>query len=263
MTANICPECGQPIASDDINLKEGVALCRACGKLSRLADIADQPSVDAAELTTPPRGCSYQEQIGGGLVVRASHRSIGAAAATLGLCLFWNGIVSVFVLVAIAGLYTNMVGPLPKWFPVPGSGKNGGLGPGMPLGETLFLCIFLTPFVLVGSGLLLAFFTYLLGRTELVVAGDTGRVRTGFGPLNWTRRFDVARVTRVAIGQTAYTQNNQTKPLIVIDADRTIKFGSMLTDARRAWMLGILRRRLSPAGRGSRRAGAPVPLAHR
>jgi hypothetical protein len=262
MSMNICPECGQPIASDDINLKEGVALCRACGKLSRLADIADQPSVDAAELTTPPPGCSYQEQLGGGLVVRASHRSIGAAIGTLAICLFWNGIVSVFVLFAIAGLYTHLVGPLPKWFPVPSSGKNGSLGPGIPLGETIFLCIFLMPFVLVGSGLVLAFFTYLLGRTELVVTGDTGRIRTGIGPLNWTRRFDVSRVTRVAIGQTAYTQNNQSKPLIVIDADRTIKFGSMLSEVRRAWMLSVLRLRLFPAAQRGRTGGS-LPLSHR
>jgi hypothetical protein len=72
----------------------------------------------------------------------------------------------------------------------------------------------------------------------------------------------VSRVTRVAIGQTSYMQNNQRKPLIVIDADRTIKFGSMLSEVRRAWMLSVLRLRLFPAAQRGRTGGS-LPLSHR
>ena len=241
MVTNTCPACGQPIATNDINMNEGVGLCRSCGKLSRLGEIAVQPEIDAKALATPPAGCSCDEQIGGDLVVRASLRSPGAAVGTLAVCLFWNGIVSVFVLIAIAGLYTNLVGPLPRWFPAPTSnGKNGSLGPNMPLGMTLFLCVFLIPFVVIGLGMFLAFLMCLVGRIEVVVTGTDGRVRTGFGPFNWTRRFDPSRVKRVVIAQTSYEQNGQRKPLIQIEADRTIKFGSLLPDERRAWMLGVL-----------------------
>ena len=38
--------------------------------------------------------------------------------------------------------------------------------------------------------------------------------------------------------------NNQTRPLILLEADRTLKFGSMLPDERRAWMMGVLRHHL-------------------
>ena len=241
MVANACPLCGKPIAADDINIKEGVGLCRSCGKLSRLADIADQPAVDAKTLATPPEGCSYFQSIGGEVVVRASCRSLGAAVATLAICLFWNGIVSVFVLVAISGLYSHFIGPVPSWFPAPTeSGQHGRNATGMPLGTTLFLCVFLIPFVLVGSAMILAFFMCLIGRVETNVTGSDGRVRTGFGPFNWTRRFDASKVSRVSTGQTSYETNGQRKQLIQIDADRTVKFGSGLPDQRRNWMLGIL-----------------------
>ena len=238
MTTNRCPACAQSIATDDINVKDGVAHCRSCGKLSRLADLIDQPSVDPKVLETPPAGCSYDQAIDGGAVVRASLRSPGVAVGLLAFCLFWNGIVSTFLLTAIGGLYTNLIGPLPQWFPVwMNSGKRGQLGPNMHLGETLFLCIFLIPFVVVGLGMFLAFLIRVIGRVEMIILGNEGKVRTGFGPFNWTCRFDASQVKRVTVGRTSYEQNGQFKPLISIEADRTVKFGSMLPDDRRAWML--------------------------
>jgi hypothetical protein len=256
--------CGRPIAADDINIKEGVALCRSCGKLSHLADISEIPAVDANALATPPAGCSYEEPIGGGLVLRASLRSAGTALGALAICLFWNGIVSVFVLVAIGGLYTHFIGALPTWFPVPGSGsKRGNVGPGMPLGETLFLCIFLIPFVAIGSLLFLAFVTSLIGRIEITLAGTDGRVRTGFGPFNWTRRFDPSKVKRVSIGKSSYQQNGQNKPVIEVESDRTVKFGSTLPQERRAWLLGFLQLQLLTRTQGGRTIRGAAPSVRR
>jgi hypothetical protein len=246
MTANVCPACGKTIAIDDINVREGVGLCRACGKLSRLADIADQPVIDPKALAAPPPpGCSIEETFGGGSggggkIIRASLRSPGSAIGAGAICLFWNGIVSIFLLFAIGGLYTNLVGPLPKWFPIPSGGSKGNLSGHMGMGETIFLCIFLTPFVLIGLMFLCAFLACLVGRIEVTLDAAQGRVRTGFGPFNWTRRFDPAQVKRVAGGRTAYQVNDQTKPTIVIEADRTIKFGSTLPDHRREWLLAAL-----------------------
>jgi hypothetical protein len=259
MTANVCPACGKTIAIDDINVPEGVGLCRACGKLSRLADIADQPVIDPKTLASPPPpGCSIEEIFGGGggQILRASLRSPGSAIGALAICLFWNGIVSIFLLFAIGGLYTNLVGPLPKWFPIPGSGGNkGNLGPNMGMGETLFLCIFLIPFVLIGLTFICAFLACLVGRIEVTLDATQGRVRTGFGPFNWTRRFDPAQVKRVAGGRTAYQVNDQNKPTIVIEADRTIKFGSTLPDHRREWLLAALHQLLIAKAK----PGRPTP----
>lgn len=263
MATSVCPNCGQPIPPDDINVKEGVGLCRACGALSRLSDIVNQPPIDPDSLSTPPAGCSYEQQPGGTLVVRASHRALGTALGALALCLFWNGIVFVFVLFAVAGVYTHFVGPLPAGFPIPRSSKDGNLGPDMAWGTTLFLCIFLIPFVMIGLALIGVFLGSLVGRVQVLVSGSDGRVRTGFGPFNYTRRFDPSKVTRVTAGQTSYQVNNENRPLIRLEADRPIKFGSMLPEERRNWMLAMLRLHLILQRKASPAARAMAPLSRR
>lgn len=261
MTPNLCPKCGGAIAVDDINIREGVGLCRSCGKLSRLAEIADAPAIDPKTIDAPPPGCMLEERPGGARLVKASMRSVGTAAGLLFVCLFWNGIVSVFVLIALAGLYTHFIGPLPQWFPAPGSGSgtNGNVGANMPLGMTLFLCVFLIPFVTVGLLIFGSFLTCLMGRVEVLVDGTIGRVRTGFGPFNWTRRFDPTKVKRVSEGFTSYQENGRSKPVIQIEADRTVKLGSLLEEGRRAWMMGVLHLLLVTKGARTGRAS----LSHR
>jgi len=240
MVTNTCPACGQPLAIDDINIKEGVGLCRACGKLSPLSLIAEVPAADPSLLAKPPDGCSFAEPMGGGLIVRASLRSPGTAVAMLAICLFWNGIVSIFVLLAIAGLYTNLIGPLPHWFPGPPGGKSGS-NIGMPLGMAIFLCIFLIPFVTIGLILIGTFLNMVMGRIEVRIESGIGLVRTGFGPFNWTRKFDASKVKRVIDGQTSWESNGRRQQVVQLETeDKTIKFGSMLTERRREWMMGLL-----------------------
>lgn len=183
----------------------------------------------------------------------ASARSVGGAAGLTFVCLFWNGIVSVFVLVAFAGLYTNLIGPLPQWFPAPtgnGSKSGSGSGIGMPLGMAIFLCIFLIPFVTVGLIMIGSWFTCIAGDVRVVLQGATGAVSTGVGPIRWTRRFDASAVKRVGRSQTSWKQNDQSKPVIEIQADRTIKFGSVLSDERREWMIRTVRPLLMVKPRG-------------
>src|SRR4051812_26936777 len=93
---NYCPRCGGPLGAESINLAEGVALCPACGQLSRLSDVAARRRPIAEVLAKPPPGCSI-DQWGQTFVVRASLRSAGAFGGALVVALFWNGIVSVFV----------------------------------------------------------------------------------------------------------------------------------------------------------------------
>lgn len=260
MTQHECPACRATIAVADINIEQGVALCRACGRLSRLTDIVAQSEVaDPSLAADPPPGCRWYQD-GMATVLVATTRSVGGASFILLFSLFWNGIVSIFVLIAAAGLYTNLVGPLPSWFPAPanGQGSSGGGGALMSLGETLFLCIFLTPFILVGVGSFLAVLHCLFGRLEVRLLGDEGQVRNAVGPLSWKRKFNAAEVTRISEGQTPYTQNGRTRPLIVIEADRTIRFGSGLTSRRRNWMMAALHALLlaGPAVGGAGRAAA-------
>ncbi|MBX3405929.1 MAG: hypothetical protein KF869_04105 [Phycisphaeraceae bacterium] len=249
-----CP-CGQDIPIADINVAEGVALCRGCGKLSRLMDLAtpleEAAAIEAAN-AEPPKGCRIDD-FGGQVVLVASARSLTTAGPLLFFAAFWISIVSVFVLIAIAGLWTNFVGPIPTWFPSPfasgGSGGTSSAGQGMPLSMTLFLCVFLIPFVAVGMGVLGAALVAMAGRVEVRLRGPDGAVFTGIGPIGWRRRFDAASVKAVKFVESSVETNGKRQKLIGIETEhKTVKFGSVLTDQRRAWLGGALKTVLMPRG---------------
>jgi hypothetical protein len=240
MSQNFCPVCDAVLEASAINIAEGVALCPACGKLSRLAEVAEHKRPLAETLVQTPRGCSIDNQ-GTEIVVRASLRSTSTFFGALAVCLFWNGIVSVFVLIALAGLYTNLVGPLPVWFPAPDIKET------MPLGMTLFLCIFLIPFVTIGLLMVFAVMLALAGKTEVRLTEQQGVVRTGLGFLVWPRRFDPRQVRSVKYGESRWkTSDSPPQKLVMIEADRTIKFGSQLQEDRRAWLMAVLQVLLLP-----------------
>ena len=233
-----CRQCSREIPAADVNVGEGVAFCRACSRLIRLADIVADAEFGEIDPERPPRGCRLVDD-GDETVVRASARTIGGIAGLMFAAAFWNGILSVFVLVAIGGTLQFVSGSIPSWFPAPGfDSPSGG---DMSLGMLIFLWIFLLPFI--GVGLLLAgsFLTILLGRVEVRVRLDRGAVLTGFGPIVWRRRFDASKVKSVRRGETRWSQSNQTQPVIVIEADRTVRLGSNLPEKRREWMLVVLR----------------------
>ncbi len=232
MPRNLCPVCGTEYHSESINIKEGVALCPGCGQLSRLSDVVAEDQSVVERISQPPRGCTVVDA-GREILVRASLRSVVGFFGSLFVCLFWNGIVSVFVLIAVSGLYSNLVGPLPEWFPSPDDGD-------MPLGMTLFLCIFMIPFVVIGLGMVGALFMNLAGRVEVKIGEDEASVFTGIGPIGWRRRFDPSQVHGVKLGYAKWESNGSHNELIVIDADRTVKFGTMLRDGRREWLRAIL-----------------------
>lgn len=242
----LCPACGQAIPIDAINIAEGVALCRPCGKLHRLADLLDAATPDPDLIDSPPRGCRWDDT-GFEVVVSASMRSVAGTGFLLLFAAFWNSIVSVFIFIAAAGLYTNLVGPLPWGLAAPTS-KNGAP---MTLGMSIFLCFFLIPFILVGVCMGTAAMLSLFGRLVVTVRGPEGAVRTAIGPFGFTRRFDASAVRRVVITHTD-SENGRRRNGIRIEADRTISFGSLLPDHRRDWLAAVLRTLLEPA-QGNRR----------
>jgi hypothetical protein len=243
MHENFCPVCDAVLPTVAINIAEGVALCPACGKLSRLAEVAEheRPLAETLSetLAKTPHGCSIHNH-GQELIVRASLRSMSTFLGALAISLFWNGIVSVFVLIALSGLYANLVGPLPAWFPAPGND-------GMPLGMTLFLCIFLIPFVTVGAIMIAAMFLALGGKVEVRLTDHQGTVRTGLGFLAWRQRFDPQQVREVRQGNSTWkSSDSPPSKLIEIEADRLVKFGSSLQEDRRVWLIAMLQVLLLP-----------------
>lgn len=254
-----CP-CGQGIPIADINVSEGVALCRSCGKLSRLMDLAtpvEEAAAAEAAHAEPPTGCRIEDR-GSEVTLVASARSVASAGGLLFFALFWNGIVSVFVVIVASSLWLNLIGPLPAWFPTPTSSGNSGGGSNgaiMPLGMALFMCLFLTPFIIIGLAVACACLVSIAGRVEVRLRGPEGLVYTGIGPIGWRRRFDASKVKAVRFVDSSYEKNGKPDRLIAIEGERTtVKFGSVLSEPRRLWMGGALKTVLMPsAGARSRR----------
>lgn len=236
-----CPECDELITAEAINIKEGLALCPRCHNLTRLSELSFNLRSGQEILNQPPAGCLILPT-GEGVIVRASLRSASGFLGSAAFALFWNGIVSVFVLIAVAGLYNNLIGPLPDWFPAP-IAEQGNVkmnGQAMSLGMTLFLCAFLTPFVTVGVGVATVALLNLIGRVDVVLEESNSYVATGIGRLRWKRKFDPRQVQSVRYGDSAWNSDSPQK-VLVLSAERLIKFGSFLQPDRMEWLRLVLR----------------------
>jgi hypothetical protein len=242
-SAPTCPHCHQVIVADDINVAKDLAYCRRCNlghELSVLVGLGDEAS--KVDLHRPPAGTWYVSDPSG-MTAGASHRSWGQALGLLAISLFWNGIVSVFVAVALSGTLHHLGWGVPDWFPAPKMN-----GETMGLGELTFLWLFLTPFILVGTGLLVAFVSTLGGRTEVRVSGGTGKVVVGMGPLAWSRRFDPARIRSVSMAPRKWRNQDgdarsQNEIVLEEDSGRKVRFGSLLKEERQHFLLAALRKK--------------------
>src|SRR5205807_2592998 len=117
----VCPRCRKTIPSEDINVANDIAYCRACNLSHHLSALASGVVVDPdIDLSRPPAGAWFHRDTVSA-VIGASHRSPGQAFGLLLITLFWNGIVSVFVLLAIGSTLQHIGLGVPAWFPSPTS----------------------------------------------------------------------------------------------------------------------------------------------
>ena len=244
MTTPTCPQCRRIIPADEINVTNDVAYCRACNlahSLSELTHRAEQET--GVDFNQPPSG-TWHHNDGAGTVVGATHRSWGAALGTLAVALFWNGIVSLFVLIATASTLRLLDIKLPEWFPAPDM-KEANMGTGM----TIFLWIFLTPFIVIGLGMIGAFLSSLAGRTEVRANNLGGSVFTGIGPLGWRRKFSIQNVKDIRIEAGGWGDSEgdrRRRSVIVIETreGKVLRFGAGLNEERRKFLTAALRRAL-------------------
>jgi hypothetical protein len=238
----ICPGCKRVIPSEDINVAKDIAFCRVCNLSHELSALTTGVVVDPdVDLSRPPPGTWFRRE-SGGPVIGATHRSLGQAFGLLLFTLFWNGIVSVFVAFAFASTLRHLGIPVPHWFPTP-SGK----GSIMPVGMTIFLWLFLMPFIAVGAAMLATFLSCLAGRTELRVAGGEAVLFSGIGSIGFRKRFKASDVKTVRIEDKRWRDSDgdsRRKTQIVIEtmSGKPINFGSMLAPERRLFVAGAARK---------------------
>jgi len=238
-----CPQCKGVIPSDDINVANDIAFCRTCNLSHRLSDLTSGATVDTdVDASRPPAGTWFQRD-GRGTVIGATHRSIGQAFGLLLFVLFWNGIVSVFVALALASTLKLLGIPAPGWFP-PAKMNGGPMGIGM----TLFLWLFLTPFIAIGLSMLMAFLSCLAGKTELQIQGNQCVLFSGIGALGRRKRFSTSEVKDVRIEDKRWRDSDgdsrRNTQIIIETTQKPIKCGSMLTNERRQFVAGCLKKEL-------------------
>jgi hypothetical protein len=232
-----CPKCRQIIGGDDINVGKDLAYCRPCNTAHALSELFDDSALGGpVDLKDPPPGVTC-ETGPRETVIAASHRSWAQALGLLGLCLFWNGIVSVFVMFALTGTLYQLGVALPAWVP-----KMNNDGQPIGVGELIFLWLFLTPFIAVGAAIAMGFVSTLAGKTEVRIGRDAGAVFVGIGRLGWTRRFAPAHIQKIELVRRA-NQNNGEQLEIHLEQEngKRIKFGSLLKEERQAFIVSALR----------------------
>jgi putative aminopeptidase FrvX len=106
---------------------------------------------------------------------------------------------------------------------------------------TLFLWVFLTPFLLVGVAIIAGMAMTLAGQTRVTLTREEGKIFSGIGSIGWTRRFDITQVKRVIHEDKTWTDSDgdkRQKASIIIDAEKRISFASELTAERRKFVAG-------------------------
>ena len=102
--------------------------------------------------------------------------------------------------------------------------------------------LFGLPFLLGSCFLVPTALMTCFGKVEVRVEGRTGTVFTGVGPLGWRRKFRWDAVTEVKFGEASWRQNYKAVRQMFIVAERTLKFGSGINEARQDFICAALKR---------------------
>jgi len=83
------------------------------------------------------------------------------------------------------------------------------------------------------------------GKVEVAADGEDGHVFEGVGPIGWTRRFSWTSISGVEEACLGYHQPGNSGMVISLVGKTRLKFGGMLSDARRYYLLQCLRKFLA------------------
>lgn len=236
MLTPTCAKCHRVIPGDDINVANDVAYCRQCNLACKLSSLVHTDLDLNLNLNEPPAGAWYLQD-GTKTIAGVTNRSWGLALGMLAAGLFWNGIVSVFVLANIAGTLHNLHISQPAWFPAPK--MNGGMSVGM----TIFLWIFLTPFMAIGLTIIGTFLSAVAGKMEVQIQNDQGTIFTGIGRIGFRRRFNPGTITEITVKNEQNSKGGQSTFIVMETREgRLIKFGTLLREDRRNFLAAVIRR---------------------
>lgn len=208
----ICPKCNALIPASQMNVAADVAACPKCGEVFALsAIVATQDVSPEFDINDPPKGAWFYDDFHGWRI-GASTRSPAAFFLVPFMCV-WSGF-------SLGGIYGTQI-------------ANGEFN----LGMSLFGIPFVLGTLLFGG---IAVMT-VCGRIDVIVADTAGQLFTGVGPFGWTRRFDWSEVTRIEEDVLGYQYSGSNGQVISLVGKTRLKFGSMMSEARRYFLVQGLR----------------------
>ncbi|MGO9201951.1 MAG: hypothetical protein ACLQM8_15595 [Limisphaerales bacterium] len=206
-----CPKCRTEIPLEDINVAKDIALCRQCSQTYSFAELSQDSGVADVDTSRPPKGAWYKSQ---GIESEVGARTRSWAALFLApFALVWSGL-------SLGGIYGSQAA----------KGRF-----------DLRMSLFGIPFVIGTLILVPITLMTVFGKVVVRSSGDQGCVFTGVGPFGWSRRFRWGEIGAVRSTTTRWQQNGRFMPLIELEGPKPIRFGSQLSEARRQFMLAVLR----------------------
>jgi hypothetical protein len=208
-----CPKCSRVLSSEEMNVNTDVAVCRSCNSAFKLSEAILPEVSDKLSIENPPSGVTF-EHLPNGFTITASTRS-GSAIFLVPFALVWSGF-------SLAGLY--------------GSQYSSGV---FDLSKTLFGIPFL-----IGSIILLTTAAMkVFGEIIINVDNSEGSVFIGIDPIGWKRFFNWRDISSIHEGPGRFRpEYGPAYPVIFLEGNTRIAFGSQLTDERRYFVLKVLRK---------------------
>jgi hypothetical protein len=265
-----CPYCDEIVNAGSMNIDKGLALCSNCNKLSRLSHLNFSGKSMQELIAAPPAGCRV-ESIGQAIRLTTSNASKSLFLGATAFALIWNSCVSLFVLKVAGSIYNHSVGALPDWFPAAGI-KEGIVqhdGHAMSVGDTLFSCLLLIPFLLVGVCIVLAALMIGFGRMSVYIDEASSYVSPVLGRPRNRKYFDMHQVRSIDLEIPRLQAEGGWNFAIEIESDRSVKIDYFHNDEQMWWMFGVLKillqpseRLVSPASSAAQRWLAAQSLVH-
>ncbi|MCC6951619.1 MAG: hypothetical protein IT433_09260 [Phycisphaerales bacterium] len=221
-----CPKCAGEIAEADVNVGANVAFCRGCDEAFALSALAKaalvepeggpaamfQVPTEVVDISNPPKGCTYQDD-GVEVTITASCRS-ETGWFFLFFSGFWNAITW------SVGLAMIFSGDSGDWIAI----------------------LFMIPFMLIGIGTAIPALVGLWGKVRVRVGREDGEVFLGLLGRGWRKQFRPAEVTAVVLEDSGTKINRVAVPHIVLKClGDEVKFGTMLKEPKRNFVLGALK----------------------
>lgn len=207
-----CPKCETLIPAAQMNVATDVAVCPTCSEVFPMSSIVETQEVPPEfDINDPPGGAWFYDDFRSWRIGASTRNSMAIFLVPF-MCV-WSGL-------SLGGIYGRQL-------------EKGEFD----LGASLFGIPFILGTLLFGGLVMMT----VCGRIDLIVTDSAGKLFIGVGPFGWTRRFDWSEVTKIDEEVLGHEYSGSSNQVVILLGKKRLKFGSMMSDTRRYYLLQGLR----------------------